>query len=414
MRFQGVVRTFPVLPRAEILKRHATLIDDLLGRCSEDGSRRQTQLRQCIEHLARMVNSLPASESAHDNDSCGLFRHALEAAVHAIQAFDERLDMPALERDPERRDAADRKRLGVVISCLAHDLGKMYVMRITIDGQRMLVGATGVEEYAERRQADRFEVQFRSLRTSNTWHDHEPLGLLLLPQICPPGLLLHVNLSNLNQVIWSLSKNLSHLRPEAQQTTKSLIRWAMKLGDQRATILAQKRQLAEQQGDDGPQPHPQFGRRIVEDFLAGFRRLWQEGKIDCNGPQAHVLVSTSHSIVFIDRNRTRSSLLDKVYEHVHDAAKMAGAGPGYLELYRRGSPEMFIRELAVRFARGREQTPLIIPQDPQAAEQTPEIRHYVVFGPPEERPRDGWGMIIANQLLWGSLPYQQRVGCFEG
>jgi hypothetical protein len=413
VRFQGHVREFAILPRDRILADHRALIDDVVGRLEIADERRRAHVMECLGFLARLVNSLPAGEQHHDSDSCGLFRHALETAQHGIQAFNERIDCKALADDDERREAAERKRLGVFLACLIHDLGKLYIMRIGIGKQRMLVGATYLEDFAAKRGADRFTVQFRAIRTSNSWHDHEPLGLLLLPQICPPGLLVHISVANCNHLIWALSKNLGHLRPEQPNTTKSLIRLAMKLGDQRATLAANKRASAPQP-DERSLAEPRFGRRVVEDFFAAFRRAWQEGDIACNGPDSHVLVGPSHSVLLVDKNRHRGSLLEALFRRVLDGARQAGAGPSYLELYRGGSPEVFLRELAIRYAHSRDRQPQIIPQNPLAADQHMEIRHFVVYGPAAGKPREGWGIIVHNDLLWGALPYRDRNGLFDG
>ncbi|MCF7990920.1 MAG: TraI domain-containing protein [Thiohalocapsa sp.] len=189
-RYPPFLKGLPLPPIPRLVATQSELIARLrrelaLGEDDDGTDRWDAYIAPVIERYAAFVHLIPASEAHHHRGAGGLYRHGLEAAVHAARAS--RGVMIGLDRPRiEQRRLEPRLRAAAALGGLLHDAGKAIHDVAATDR----TGSTAwspieddLDAWATRSGLDRYFLRWREQRPHG---GHEVFNVIALKRILPP------------------------------------------------------------------------------------------------------------------------------------------------------------------------------------------------------------------------------------
>jgi conjugal transfer pilus assembly protein TraI len=188
-RYPPFLKGLPLPPIARLVGTQSELIGRLrrelaLGDEDDGTDRWQAYVGSVIERYAAFVHLIPASETHHHRGAGGLYRHGLEAAVHAARAS--RGVLVALNRPrAEQRRLEPRLRAAAALGGLLHDAGKaIHDVAATDETGRTTWSPieADLDAWAARHGLRRYFLRWRAERAHG---GHEVFNVLALQRILP-------------------------------------------------------------------------------------------------------------------------------------------------------------------------------------------------------------------------------------
>lgn len=122
-RYPPFMKGLPVISPDRLLNTQDELIQRVKNTAIATPEIFDTHYLPAIRRFASFAHLLPASQSHHHRGAGGLFRHALEVGLWALQAAD-KVMLKNAQSPQHRREMEPRWQLAVFLSALCHDAGK--------------------------------------------------------------------------------------------------------------------------------------------------------------------------------------------------------------------------------------------------------------------------------------------------
>jgi len=122
-RYPPFMKGLPVVAPARLIETQRELLERIANSIIATPAVFEDHYLAAVERFAAFAHLLPASQSHHHRGAGGLFRHAIEVGLWALQSAD-RVLLKSAVSPMHRREMEPRWQLAVFLAAMCHDAGK--------------------------------------------------------------------------------------------------------------------------------------------------------------------------------------------------------------------------------------------------------------------------------------------------